>query len=79
MIASDIPRLVVRKSLKNISAQLIKYNPPGDKILITTTTKELQKNYGLKGSRRNTTSAYLVGYLIGKKAIKDNIKKGSIV
>ena len=75
MITSRMPRLVIRKSLRNIAVQLIEYQPGGDHILVSTTTKELQKAYGWKHARRNTPAAYLTGYLLGKKAQKKNITK----
>lgn len=74
-VSSAMPRLVVRKSLKNISAQLISYAPEGDRVVLSATTKELQKKYGWEGARRNTSAAYLTGYLLSIKARKANIKK----
>ena len=75
MIASGLPRFVIRKSLKNISVQLIEYIPQGDKVLAAATTQELEKKYGWNAAKRNTSSAYMAGYLLGKKAQKQNIKK----
>ncbi len=73
LIKSNKLRLVVRKSLKNIQAQLVEYNPAGDKVVISATTSELIKKYGWK-AKRNTPSAYLVGLLIAAKAKTKNIK-----
>ncbi|MAG78177.1 50S ribosomal protein L18 [archaeon] len=67
-------RLVVRKSLKNIIAQLVKYENDGDKTIVSVTSNELKK-YGWKGYGRNIPSAYLVGMLIGKKAKQAKIKE----
>ena len=75
MVSSSLPRMIVRKSLKNVLAQLIEYTPSGDKVMITASTKELEKNYGWKQAKRNTPAAYLTGYILGKKAQKKNIKK----
>src|SRR3989344_6410882 len=75
LITSGLPRLVIRRSLKNITAQLIQYTPTGDKVLAASTTQELEKKYGWKAAKRNTPAAYLTGYLLGKKAQKQNIKK----
>jgi len=74
MLSSRLPRLVIRKSLKNITAQIIQYMPTGDKVLITATTKELQKTFHVP-AQRNTTTAYLTGYLIGQKAKRQKIDK----
>ena len=73
-LKSDIPRLTIRKSLKNILVQVIEYMPKGDKIITSAHTKELVKNYKWN-SKRNTPTAYLLGLLVGKKASKNNIKK----
>ncbi len=68
LLKSGLPRLVVRKTLNNTSAQLVQYNKGGDKVLFTATAKELEK-YGWKANKGNVVSAYLVGLLIGKKAL----------
>lgn len=69
ILKGNIIRMVVRKSLKYITAQLIQYYPKGDKVLINATSKDLKK-YGWNGYCRNLPSGYLLGMLIGKKAIK---------
>lgn len=72
LLLSKKPRLVVRKSLKNITAQIIQYYPTGDKVLFSASSKELEKmGWNIYGG--NIVSAYLVGLLIGKKS-KDKVK-----
>lgn len=66
-------RLVVRKSLKNITAQIVEYHPDGDKVLSSANSRELLKKYGWKGSRNNIPASYLTGYLLGKYASKAKI------
>lgn len=73
LLTSNKPRLVIRKSLKNISAQIIEYNPKGDLVRTSAHTRELIK-MGWKGYRRNLPAAYLVGLLCGTKAKQKNIK-----
>ena len=68
------PRLVVRKSLKNIIAQIVEYNEKGDKVILSAHSSELKK-YGYDGNKGNIPSAYLVGLLIGNKAKKKDIKE----
>lgn len=75
LLLSRKPRLIVRRSLKNIRAQIVGYSENGDNILVSASTSELVKAYGLKKARRNTTTAYLVGLLIGKKAGDKKIKE----
>ncbi|MBW2988971.1 50S ribosomal protein L18 [Candidatus Woesearchaeota archaeon] len=73
ILSSNKPRLVVRKSLKNISAQITEYGENGDKVILAGHSSELKK-YGYEGNKGNIPSAYLVGVLIGSKAKKKGIK-----
>lgn len=73
LLKSGIPRLVVRRSLRNILAQVVKYDPNGDKIITSALSKELSK-YGWKGGN-NLPAAYLTGLLIGLKCKKLGINK----
>lgn len=72
LLMSNKPRLVVRKSLKNIWMQIVEYSPDGDKILVSAHSRELIK-MGWKGSRKNLPACYLTGLLIAKKAKIKNI------
>ena len=74
LLLGEKPRIVIRKSLKNITVQIMKYTPDGDIIVIGANSKELEKKFGWKFPRSNLPAAYLTGYLLGKKAIKKNIK-----
>jgi len=67
LLLGSKPRLVVRKSLKHITLQLIEFQPKGDKVLLTASSKELAKR-GWKASTGNLSAAYLTGYLLAKKA-----------
>ena len=42
-LMSDKPRLVIRRSLKNILLQVIEFGPVGDKVLIAASSAELKK------------------------------------
>jgi len=75
LIKSKKPRLVVRKSVHQISAQVINYDPNGDRIVITVRTTDLKKHFGWSYSLRNTPSAYLLGLLVASKCVKKNIKE----
>jgi large subunit ribosomal protein L5e len=59
-------RLVVRFSQKNIISQLIQSRIEGDHIVQVVYSKQL-KNFGIETSLTSFPSAYLTGYLIGKK------------
>ncbi len=72
LLKSHRLRVVVRRSLRNITVQAVEYHPEGDKTLFSVTSKEL-KEFGWKGYGRNTPAGYLVGYLFGMKAQQKKI------
>lgn len=73
LLKSKSVRLVIRKSLKAIIIQFVKYEPAGDKTLSSTHSNELKK-FNWNAHLGNTSSAYLTGLLAGKKALQGNIK-----
>src|SRR3989338_6854406 len=73
ILVSDKPRLVIRKSLKNMQAYIVAYDSNGDKVLSSANSRELEK-FGWKLDKVNLPSAYLVGFLLGKRAKKNGIK-----
>jgi len=72
LLKGNKPRLVIRKSNKTITAQLIEYKKEGDKILSHTNSNELKK-FGWKLNTKNIPSAYLTGFLCAVKA--KNVKE----
>ncbi len=74
ILLSDKPRFVLRKSLKNMNASIIQFDAKGDRILVTVNSKTLAK-HGWKADNGNLPSAYLTGFLAGKKAIAKGIKE----
>lgn len=75
LITSGIPRLVVRRSLKHIVAQIVEAEMKGDKVILRADSAELKKKFDWKYSTSNIPAAYLVGFLIGKKALKAKVEK----
>ena len=73
LLLSKKPRLVVRRSLKYIIAQIIEFDPKGDKTLVAASSKELKK-LGWNFACDNLPAAYLTGLLIAKKA-KGKVKE----
>jgi len=73
-LKSNKPRLVIRKTVKNIILQIIEYAPAGDKIILSANSRELVK-LGWKSNTNNLPASYLCGYLLGKKAVAKNIKE----
>jgi len=67
MLSSNRPRLVVRKSLKNIQASIIEYDKKGDVVKVSSHSSNLKK-LGWAYGTGNIPAAYLVGFLLGKKS-----------
>jgi len=72
LLLSNRPRLVVRKSLKRITAQIVEYTPDGDKVVAGVNSKALIK-LGWNQNTGNTPAAYLTGLMLGKKAKKKGV------
>jgi len=68
LLSSGKPRLVARRSLKYIQAQVVNYDEIGDRVVASASSKELQK-FGWNFSCKNTPAAYLTGLLIGRRAL----------
>ncbi len=75
LLLSGKPRLVVRKSNQHILAQIVVYDPKGDRTIVSAHSNELRKKYGWKGNTKNLPACYLVGLLIGFKSLKKGIKE----
>lgn len=66
LVKSSSTRLVVRYSGKGVSAQIVQFDPNGDKVLATVTNRSLNK-MGLEVTGNNTSVCYLVGMAAGRK------------
>jgi large subunit ribosomal protein L18 len=74
MATSGKTRFVVRTSNKNIVIQLTTAKIEGDIVHAQITSSELKK-YGWLGGKKNTSVAYLLGLIAGRKAISMGIKQ----
>lgn len=74
LLISGKPRLVLRVTNQKLIAQLVKFNPKGDKVIVAIDSYALKK-LGWKHSCKNTPAAYLTGLLFGKKVMDKNIKE----
>ena len=74
LLKSKKPRLVIRKTAKNMMLQVIEYVPAGDKVLLSANSRELVK-LGWKANTNNLPASYLCGYLLGTKAAAKKIKE----
>lgn len=67
LLKSQKDRLTIRRSNKYVMLQIIKYEPAGDKVLMSVSSSALLK-LGWKYSCKNIPACYLTGLLFGKKA-----------
>lgn len=72
LLKSDLPRAVVRTTLRNTTVQFIEFEFIGDKVQASATSKELKK-FGWEGATSNLPAAYLTGLLAGKRALQNKI------
>ncbi|HXY87917.1 MAG TPA: 50S ribosomal protein L18 [Candidatus Acidoferrales bacterium] len=68
LVLSRRPRMVVRKSGKNFTIQLVSPGDRGDLSLASANALELTK-FGYNGSAGNVPAAYLTGLLFGKRSL----------
>lgn len=72
LLESRKPRLVVRRSLNYIQAQIVEYKGKSDRTLVSSNSRSLRK-VGWTFSCDSIPAAYLVGFAIGKVALKSKI------
>jgi len=76
LLKSGEPRIVVRRSLKNIRVQFIEYSEGGDRVVSSALGSDLSKHYQWKHSTSSIPAAYLTGMLAGVRAKKGGISSG---
>lgn len=73
LLRSGESRAVVRRSNKNVAVQFVDFDMDGDKVRAAATTREL-RGMGWNYSCSSIPAAYLVGFLAGKRALKEGIE-----
>lgn len=74
LLRSRKPRLVVRRSLKYMRAQVVEYEEQGDKTVASAISREL-RSLGWKFPCDTIPAAYLTGLMIGVKAKANKIEE----
>lgn len=74
LLKSRKPRLIIRKTNKQIILQVAQYSPDGDKVIATVQSKELAKK-GWKHSFKNLPAAYLAGMMLTQKVKQHKINE----
>lgn len=77
LLESGKPRLVIRKSVNNMVAQIVNYQPDGDTVVATFKSDILRK-MDWKRNTSNLPAAYLVGYALGKRAIEKGVTEAIV-
>lgn len=72
LLSSRKPRLVVRRSLNSIIAQIVIFGDNGDKTVASANSRSLKK-LGWTFACDNLPAAYLTGFAIGKAAVKGKV------
>lgn len=75
LMLSEWPRVVVRKTGRNLIVQLVEHGTAGDRTLTSANALELKK-LGYKGATGNTPAAYLTGLLFASRALAAGHSKG---
>lgn len=75
LLKSRKPRVVVRRTSRNVTVQFAEFHPDGDRILAQATAQELA-DLGWTGSPTSTPAAYLTGLLAGSRAKAAGIEEG---
>jgi large subunit ribosomal protein L18 len=75
LIMSRKLRFVVRISNKYVTTQVIEAEVIGDKVLISSHSSELSKNYAWPASCKNISATYLTSFLCGLKALSKGLKE----
>jgi large subunit ribosomal protein L18 len=73
LLKSKKTRLVIRRSLSNISVQFINFLPEGDQTMAEANSTELKKLGWVRTG--NVPASYLTGLLAGKKAKNKKIEE----
>jgi len=74
LLLSGKSRLVVRITNRYVIAQVIEAKPQGDVTVASAHSGELLK-FGWKGGTKNTPAAYLVGLLVGLRALQKGVRE----
>ncbi len=77
LIVSDRPRMVVRRTNRQIIVQLVTATMEGDRTLIAARSSEL-KEFGYNGSTSSTPAAYLTGILFAVKALNEGYQEANL-
>ena len=73
LILSGRPRLVIRKTSRQIIVQVTKFEEKGDNVIASAGSGRLRK-YGWQLAVKNIPAAYLTGFMAGREALSKGVK-----
>ncbi len=76
LLKSGLPFFIVRRSLRYVYVSIAEPAIGGDKTLFTVSSKILRK-YGFP-ALKNTSAAYLTGYIAGRMALQKGVEKAIV-
>ncbi len=79
LLKSGMVRAVIRKSNNNMIVQFVDYKDNKDLILTSAKSSDLKKHFNYSLHTGNLPSAYLTGFLAGKRLLKKGFKSEVIV
>ncbi len=71
LLKGRMPRVVVRRSNRSVTMQVVLYEQSGDKVVAMAHSSELMEFGWIP--KRNTPTAYLTGALLARKVLKLNV------
>jgi large subunit ribosomal protein L18 len=74
LLISKLDFVTIKISNQNVIAQVLKPEIQGDIVRVSTHSRELRR-YGWKGSLNSLPACYLVGLVLGRKALKKGVDK----
>ncbi|HIH69376.1 50S ribosomal protein L18 [Methermicoccus shengliensis] len=69
LLLSNKPRMVVRKSNRDVLIQLVEFSREGDRTVLTCSARMLRR-YGAEPPFKSVPAAYLTGLLFGYRALE---------
>jgi large subunit ribosomal protein L18 len=74
LVKSGQVRMVVRRSNRYVTVQFVRFDPAGDRTILTVDGPKMAKLFSWP-AKRNAWSAYLAGLYAGKEAGKAGVKE----
>lgn len=78
LLQSGKPRLVIRRSNTGVYCQIISYEPAGDRVLASASSKDLRKVGATSFSAKSLPGSYLIGFTAAVRARKAGVEEAIV-